>query len=587
MNQRRHTLFCGRVQTGILVLVAPALLAAALPLHAGGKPPRKEEAQKVVAPPSTDDLLLDPSRERRADALARYAAGFSAELRRDYDTALMHYRRAAELEPDAVFVHNHIIEILYRHKRDLPATAAHIERALRYNPKNFDLRVRLGDVLRDDRQTEKAVQAYRKALEIDPQGLLAYARLAGMFSAQKNLAEAVKVLDEAAQQPAKDADYWVRLGNYYRTLLQSSPPEARNLKVPQKSVAAFEKAAAITPKDSLTLLQLAQAHYINQDIPAAISFYNKVLAIKPDEFSVRRQLLDLYTQSGDKEKALGEWDKLIESLPDTHIAKWEQYFERGKLYTELKQHENAFEDFQRAATLNPRNADARVQLAFSAMNLKKFEFARETLEKAQKDFPKAFAVPNALAVLHGELKEYDKAVAAYELTESLAQESNVELNHEFYFFYGSACERKGDRDKAAMLFEKAIELNPRYADALNYLGYMWADNGMHLDKALELIKRAVELEPDNAAYLDSLGWVHFKKGNLDEALKWLTKAESKLEQPEAEILDHIADVHDKLGAREQAIRYWKKALEAEPANEKIKDKLHRALGDSGQKENSP
>ncbi len=586
MNQSRHTLFRRRVQTGVLALVTPALLATAPPCSAGGKPPRQEEVRKVVAPVSTDDLLLDPSRERRADALARYAAGFSAELRRDYDTALLHYRKASELEPDAIVVHNHIIDILLRHKRDLSAAAAHIERALRFHPKSFDLRVRLGDVLRDNRQDEKAVQAYRKALELDPHGLLAYARMAGMFSAQKNLSEAVRLLDEAAQQPAKDADYWVRLGNYYRTLLQSSPAEARQLKVSQKSVAAFEKAAVITPKDALTLLQLAQAHYINQDIPAAIAHYNRVLALKPDEFSVRRQLLDLYNQSGDKEKALAEWDKLIEALPESHVAKWEQYFERGKLYGELKQHENALEDFRRAAALNPRHAEPPVQVAYSAMNLKNYDLARQTLEKAAENFPKAFGVQHALAVLHSELKEYDKAVAAYERTETLAQENNVELNNEFYFFHGAACERNGDRDKAALLFQKAIELNPRYSDALNYLGYMWADNGINLDKALEFIQRAVELEPDNAAYLDSLGWAHFKKGNLDEALKWLNKAESRLEQPEAEIFDHIADVHEKLGAREEAIRYWKKALGAEPANEKIKDKLQRALGDSGQKENN-
>jgi tetratricopeptide (TPR) repeat protein len=584
MNQLRLTPFCGRVQRGIVILVAAVFLAAPLACVAGGKPPRKADVNKVVAPPSTDDLLLDPSRERRADALARYAAGFSAELRRDYDTALAHYRKAVELEPDAVVVHNQIIEILLRHKRDLPAAAAHLERAIRLNPKNFDLRVRLGDVLRDDRQYEKAIQAYRKAIELDPQGLLAYARLAGMLSAQKKMPEAVRTLDEAAQQPSKDSGYWVRLGNYYRTLLQSAPADARQLGIPQKAVQSFEKAAALAPTDSLTLLQLAQAHQLNQDIPAAIVFYNKVLALKPDEFSVRRQLLDLYAQSGEKQKALGEWDKLIESLPDTHVAKWEQYFERGKLYAELKQHENALEDFRRAAALNPRHPDPRVQLAFSAMNLKKLELARETLEKAQQDFPKAVVVQNALAVLHAELKQYDKAVAAYERTEVLAQESNIELNHEFYFFYGAACERNGDRDRAALLFEKAIELNPRHANALNYLGYMWADNGMNLDRALDLIKRAVELEPDNAAFLDSLGWAYFRKGNFDEALKWLNKAESKLKQPEAEIYDHLAEVHEKRGAREEAIRYWKKALEAEPDNTKIQNKLQRALEISGQKE---
>src|SRR5258708_36717235 len=84
------------------------------------------------------------------------------------------------------------------------------------------------------------------------------------------------------------------------------------------------------------------------------------------------------------------------------------------------------------------------------------------------------------------------------------------LNHLFYFQLGAACERNGDYDQAEKNFLKSLEVSPDFAEALNYLGYMWAEHGQHLERAKDLIEKALNNEPKNAAHLDSLGWGHFK-----------------------------------------------------------------------------
>ncbi len=52
---------------------------------------------------------------------------------------------------------------------------------------------------------------------------------------------------------------------------------------------------------------------------------------------------------------------------------------------------------------------------------------------------------------------------------------------------------------------RAIELNPSNAQALNYLGYSYAEMGTRLDEAEKLIRRAIDIEPEDGAYIDSLG----------------------------------------------------------------------------------
>src|SRR4029077_14477999 len=100
---------------------------------------------------------------------------------------------------------------------------------------------------------------------------------------------------------------------------------------------------------------------------------------------------------------------------------------------------------------------------------------------------------------YADQKEYGKAVASYVDAEQLARDSSNDSSPStaFYFAYGSACERAGDFDKAVTLFKKAIELDPSNDEACNYLGYMWADKGVHLDEALDLIQKALKEKPES------------------------------------------------------------------------------------------
>lgn len=141
------------------------------------------------------------------------------------------------------------------------------------------------------------------------------------------------------------------------------------------------------------------------------------------------------------------------------------------------------------------------------------------------------------------------------------------------FMLASTRERTGDADGAAKAFEQLLAQQPDDAQALNYLGYMWAERGENLDRALELIERAVKLEPDNGAYVDSLGWVHFQLGQYDQARTYLEKA-AKLEPGDSTIYEHLGDVYARLGETTKAAEFYRKALELSQDNA---DQVRRKL----------
>jgi len=116
--------------------------------------------------------------------------------------------------------------------------------------------------------------------------------------------------------------------------------------------------------------------------------------------------------------------------------------------------------------------------------------------------------------------------------------------------------------------EAVLTLNPNHADALNYLGYSYADRGIKGEDAVALTRRAVSLKPDNGAYVDSLGWALFKVGRVDEALRELKRA-VELVNDDPVIFEHLGEIYLTQRRREKAQQAWIRSLALDPGNEKL------------------
>ncbi|QQR38124.1 tetratricopeptide repeat protein [Devosia rhizoryzae] len=124
-----------------------------------------------------------------------------------------------------------------------------------------------------------------------------------------------------------------------------------------------------------------------------------------------------------------------------------------------------------------------------------------------------------------------------------------------HYVRGIAYERGGQWEKAEADFKKALELNPDQPAVLNYLGYSWIDQDMHLDQALGMIEKAVEAQPEDAYIIDSLGWAFYKLDRIDEAVETLERAVSILPN-DPEINDHLGDAYWKAGRKREARFQW-------------------------------
>ncbi|WP_242344677.1 tetratricopeptide repeat protein [Anaeromyxobacter terrae] len=128
---------------------------------------------------------------------------------------------------------------------------------------------------------------------------------------------------------------------------------------------------------------------------------------------------------------------------------------------------------------------------------------------------------------------------------------------------GATYHRAGQPDAAVAQMQALLALHPDHAEALNFIGYAFAERGARLDEAERLLRRALELRPRSGHVLDSLGWVLFRRGEYARAAELLEQADA-LAGPDAVILEHLGDAYGALARTADAARAYRRALGTDP-----------------------
>ncbi|MGE5308600.1 MAG: tetratricopeptide repeat protein [Deltaproteobacteria bacterium] len=273
-----------------------------------------------------------------------------------------------------------------------------------------------------------------------------------------------------------------------------------------------------------------------------------------------------YEKTGEIDKAIEEYKKaLVFDGQNAYI-----HISLASAYLKKNDADKATEELTLASKFDPEAVEPHAVLALLYFTQNKPEEAgREygaALEKASRLEPKNATIYKSLAALYAQQNNLEAAERTYKIVIGLSPD-----DHEAYFFLASVYGEMKNRAEELANLKKALELKPDYHPALNYLGYVYVEENRNLTEARKLIDRALELDPDNGAYIDSRGWLRFKMGKYKEAVADLEKASSLIEDPV--VFDHLGDAYNRVGDREKAKASWKKALELDPKQELVKDKL--------------
>jgi tetratricopeptide (TPR) repeat protein len=517
-----------------------------------------------------------------------------AEAEGDLEKARGYLAKAIELEPGSAYLKAKMAYMLKEAKR--------LEEALKYalscielQPSEPECRTLAGDLYGLMGREDEAIQNYEQAVRLSSDNHRVRLLLTTLLIRKARFSEALGHLDAIIHENPE-----LIIAHYYRGRVNL---ELRRMR---EAEASFLDALRFNERLEPALFDLGTLYQMTGRNVDAIETYEKLLSFHPQNLSVRERLVSLYTKAGLKDKAereinaikglsqpggpdrqalglvflrQGRLDESIEELgmivsawPKDHKTRYylaiahEEKGEKGK----------AIEHFSLIPPDSEFYPNARIHMAYLLESEKRLDEAIAAMQEALEKVKNKIEFYLVLGSLYEDKKDYRRAKEV--LQEGLAKEpKNVEL----LFRYAVVLDKDNDKEGCIKHMREIIEIDPNHAEALNYIGYTYAEQGVRLDEALSLIEKALKIKPDSGYIIDSLGWIYYQKGQYAEAVKHLEKAAEML-PTDPTINEHLGDAYLKLRRYAEALEKYKKALSLEPTDaQRLKEKIsetERGLG---------
>jgi len=468
---------------------------------------KAEETLKTI-------LAAEP---RSEDALTQLAMLYSDQGQ--YEKAIALLRQVTEQAPTSELLST--LAFAYQRAGDLDKAIATYRRALAEDPGNTELRHRLAQLLLEAERYDEAIQEYQLLIAANPDDFLAHLRLSQLFRHLRRFSEAAEHLSRARALAPDNLE----VGFNQALLYEAQGEFAQAVEVLSDMVASVTRARGGYDEQeqrtrAILLEHLGELHRQMENFDAAVETFELMLELGEEEAARASQhIIETLRQARSLEQAIARARQAVEQFPEITTFK-----------------------LQLAALLGERgDLEPAVELA------------RGLLSNTPSD-REAYLT---LAQIYERNKRYGEAEAAVAEAEKLS-ENDIEREY-VHFLRGAIYERQKKYDLAEQEFHRVLELNPKSAITLNYLGYMLADRGVRLDESVELVKQALESEPYNGAYLDSLGWAYYQQGKLELAEEYLLKAVERV-QRDPTVHDHLGDLYHKLQRADLAQKHWERSL---------------------------
>ncbi len=247
-------------------------------------------------------------------------------------------------------------------------------------------------------------------------------------------------------------------------------------------------------------------------------------------------------------------------------------------YEESRHYEQANRIYDKIDRDSPLWPGATVRRAFNLNSLDKVDEAKSSLDELIARYPNDITAVEAQGNILRAHKRYDEAIVYYSKAINLLK-NPAKYQWKYYYSRGVCYERLKNWPKAEKDLLQARRLDPDQPLVLNYLGYSWVDQGIHLNRAMRFIRRAVELKPDDGYFVDSLGWAFYRLRNYKKAVEELERA-VELKPDDPVINDHLGDAYWRVGRKLEAQFQWSQALTLKPEKKdmaRIRSKLKNGM----------
>ena len=469
----------------------------------------------------------------------------------DPQSAIAPLESALRLKPDVMQVRTLLADAYQTVGRSEDA-ASLVREQITKTPQDSQSYLILGVILRKQKKNDEARKAFEKALDLNPENVVAIDQLADLDLEARAFSAVHQRADALLQKEPKSAPAYFIHGRSYvieknfeaaepalrkAIELDSNLGAAYNLlvaiyveanKIPE-ALKQLETVLAKNPQYPPALLTSGIIYQRMGDFAKARDNYEKVLALDPNFVPALNNLAYIYSEKLNNLDRAGELARKARDLAPAEPSVQDTL---GWVFYRLGRYQEAADLLEQSASQSPDNGEIQFHLGMANYMMGRLDEARAALQKAVSvpdDFPGKDEAKSRLALLSqaGNLSIPD--------LEKFAQEK---VNDPVALMrLGAAYAKAGAADKAAQAYEKALHANPKLLEAVLSLAQLNAGPLKNNAEALEYANKARELAPADAHVTATAGHIAYQAGNFP----W---AYSLLQESSRALPDDLAVTHD-------------------------------------------
>ncbi|HTM53213.1 MAG TPA: tetratricopeptide repeat protein [Pirellulales bacterium] len=280
--------------------------------------------------------------------------------------------------------------------------------------------------------------------------------------------------------------------------------------------------------NSDAILAQANLYAARGDHARALAEYQRVLEIMPDSADAHNSAGNALLELDRAQEAVAAFENARRIQPESAVIE----YNLANAFRRLEQAQQAEQHYHRAIELDPRLAPAH-------NNLGTLLQARDEVDSAETAYRRAIMLEPGYAEAHYNLGvllarrgDLDGAIASYQLATQLDLR-----NAHAYYNLGAALKQLRRSAEAQTCYEATLQLDPGYAEAHSNSGTIDLELG-RFDAAREHFQQAIRLSPNLAEAHHNLGILHLLHGNFEAGWReyaWQAHSASpagrKLDQP--------------------------------------------------------
>ncbi len=314
-------------------------------------------------------------------------------LSSDIEKALVFYKQAVQLTPSEDIYYS--MGIAYKQLNHIQDSIEAYKKALNINPDNYNALYNLAIVYSDNGDLKNAISIATKAEFINPNDVDIHTLLSTFYESINEYSKAINHLEKAAQI-SNNYLYFYNLGVLYSKL------ENKN-----KAVENYKKVLVLNPRHIETLVNLSNI-YKNDDKNECLKYLKLAYSISKNEKNVCLGLAQTYRDFYKNEESIEILKKFLKEndIADAHTL-------LAINYMDLYRYEDALTEYNKALALESHNLDILHGKAMALKYLGKFDEAKLLLEYILSKDSKSLQSVTTLGMMLLQQKHFNRGMELY------------------------------------------------------------------------------------------------------------------------------------------------------------------------------